>query len=157
MTKRPDPTPEVKPFTKAECILFLTALLWATATSAFSATEIKAAVASSNSIATLSDRELTSILTLQKRQWENGERIVIILPPISHPSFSEFIIEHTGFYPYQLKRRWDRTRFSGRGRAPITANTQQETLDLLKQNPSALVFLPADLNSTEVKYVTLNE
>lgn len=123
---------------------------------AFSGAQIEVAVASSNSITTLSNNELTSILTLQKRQWTNGERIVIVLPPITQPNFSAFVIKHTGFYPYQLKRRWDRTRFSGRGRAPITAQSSQETIELLKQNPNALVFLPTNVIDSEVKYVTPN-
>jgi len=142
---------------KAGLTPLLLALLWAPSSTATSASKIEAAVASSNRVSSLSKDELISILTLQKRQWANGERIIIILPPITQPSFSQFVIERTGFYPYQLKRRWDRTRFSGRGRAPITANTPQETIELLKKTPNALVFLPADLSDKEVKYVTSND
>jgi len=111
------------------------------------------AVAASNPLSSVSRSELIAILSLQKRHWDSGERIVILAPPITNPDFSRFVIERIGIYPYQLQRRWDRSRFAGRGRVPIKVSSPEEALQLLKTTPGALTFLPSSLKDKEVKYV----
>jgi len=127
--------------------------LWTGLTRATDPQKVHIAVAASNPQSSVSRSELIAILSLQKRYWDNGERIVILVPPITNPDFSQFVIEHTGLYPYQLQRRWDRSRFAGRGRAPIKVSSPEEALQLLKSTPGALAFLPSLLMDTEVKHV----
>jgi len=140
--------------TQATVLTFcLSLFLWTGLALATDPQTVHIVVAASNPLSSVSRSELISILSLQKRYWDNGERIVILLPPITNPDFSQFVIEHTGLYPYQLQRRWDRSRFAGRGRAPIKVSSPEEALRLLKTTPGALAFLPSRLKDTEVKHV----
>lgn len=135
------------------CRCALLALLSAQALQLQASEAIGLAVSASNPVTTFTKQQLISILSLQKRYWDNGERIVILVPPITSSDFSQFVIKHTGLYPYQLQRRWDRTRFAGRGRAPIKVGSPEETLRLLKATPGALAFLPSRLKDSEIKHV----
>jgi len=138
-----------RPF-RVFCLLLC---LWPGLALATDPQKVHIAIAVSNPLSSVSRSELIAILSLQKRYWDNGERIVILAPAITNPDFSRFIIEHTGLYPYQLQRRWDRSRFAGRGRAPIKVSSPEEALRLLKTTPGALAFLPSRLKDTEVKHV----
>jgi hypothetical protein len=103
----------------------------------------------------MSQKQISSILTLKQTHWDNNKRIQIYLYHKDSEAFSLLIVSQLGVFPYQLRRLWQRAGFSGRASPPIIIDDMSELITKLSETPGAVGFIPAHLITAELQRVTV--
>ncbi|BFM13896.1 hypothetical protein R50073_00790 [Maricurvus nonylphenolicus] len=105
----------------------------------------------------VSKQQLSKILTLKKTRWSNNQRIQIFLYAEDSEAFNEFIVNQLGVFPYQLRRHWKRSGFSGRASPPVIVDSMDELIERLEATPGAIGFIPQSLMTSELQRVTISD
>lgn len=94
-----------------------------------------------NSIDTLSKKQLRRIYTMRQVSWDDGTPIVVLVLPSKHQTHKDFSKEYLNVFPYQLERIWDRLIFSGLGVGPVLVATQDALLAQVSSTPGAIGYV----------------
>lgn len=89
----------------------------------------------------LSENRVRAIFGLQVRHWPDGRAIRVFVFPDDSSLHHQFTKRFLGMYPYQLRRRWDRILFSGRGIAPTEISTSDEMVRQIANTPGAIGYV----------------
>lgn len=89
----------------------------------------------------LSIRELIDIFTRRKTQWDDRTEIVVLTQGMDSLPNKQFLIEVLGITPYQYRSRLGRNTYSGRVSPPIEVNSEEEMLDKLVRDESAIGYI----------------
>lgn len=77
----------------------------------------------------------------ERRNWEDGMPITVILPGKDAESYEHVAKKFFGGDGQLMQRHWLRMVFSGRSRAPIYAKTDAEIYQLASEIPGAFAVL----------------
>ena len=98
---------------------------------------------------------LRAMFSMNLQEWSGGEGVkVFVLEDRDklHLKFSKSLL---GFFPYQLRRSWDRLTYSGTGEGP----TSVKNIEIMKQRIASTVgaigYVPADLVDKSVKILRI--
>ena len=93
------------------------------------------------------------VFTMRMLRWPDGSRIKVFVLPDSHPIHREFAKQSLELYPRQLRRVWDRYRFSGSGPVPVEVSSEQEMAQRVADTPGAIGYLPDGAATDEVRVI----
>jgi hypothetical protein len=119
-------------------------------------TEYKVITHPSNSISSISKKDLSWLFLKRRTNWSSGE----LAKPIDQTPTSEvrisFTTEVMGRSVRQVESHWNAQVFSGKSSPPKIAKSDQEVLELVKTIPGAVGYVSADadLNGVKVLEVT---
>lgn len=91
--------------------------------------------------AALTTPKLRSIFGMRKQKWPDGTPIRVFVMADDAPEHLRFCIDNLKVYPYQLRRRWDRSVFSGSFHAPTQVSSAAEMRELVSRTPGAIGYL----------------
>ena len=127
-------------------LIALTLTLLGPAPAALSANEDWVAVIHPPPVITkMSPNEARAIFSMRVRAWPDGSAIRVFVLPDASKEHQAFIRNQLKLLPHQLKRNWERMVYTGIGKAPTTANDEQQMLKLLLNNPGSIGYLPRAL------------
>jgi len=92
----------------------------------------------------VSEKQLRSIFSMRRRNWENGTPIRVFVLPDSHPTHKAFCKNTLGMFPHRLRKTWDRLVFTGTGQAPEEIATEEAMLEKIRQTPGAVGYISTD-------------
>lgn len=101
----------------------------------------------------ISTQEAKSLFALQKTHWDNGDRVSLVIPQLTNKELSQFIKAELGIFPYQLKRRWNRLKFSGRSRPPIIVEDENKIPNKINEFKGGIGFVPSTTNNKGLERV----
>lgn len=85
--------------------------------------------------------QLIDIFTKKMTRWNDGSEIIVITRRMNSIQNQEFLLSVLGLTPYQYKTRLQRNLFKGRISPPIEVNSEDEMLEILLQNKSAIGYM----------------
>lgn len=89
----------------------------------------------------LTVNHVRAIFALQVQHWPDGRPILVFVFPENSPRHQQFSKQFLGIHPYQLRKRWDRIVFAGRGVAPHEVSTLDEMLRSIASTPGAIGYV----------------
>jgi ABC-type phosphate transport system substrate-binding protein len=120
-------------------------------------TEYKVVTHSSNSISSISKKDLSWLFLKRRTNWSSGE----LAKPIDQAPTSEvrisFTTEVMGRSVRQVESHWNAQVFSGKSSPPKIAKSDQEVLELVKTIPGAVGYVSADADLDGVKVLEITE
>lgn len=122
--------------TAIACLMLLLPLLLV-----FPATAEVLIVNSSVNIHSLSRKTARAIFSMRLRSWEDGTPITVFVLSDRDPVHRRFVQSVLGMFPHQLRRSWDRYRYTGIGQAPIQVANEAEMLSRVNGTPGAIGYL----------------
>lgn len=89
-------------------------------------------------IEALDEGVLRELLTGRQRNWPDGTAVVVVLPGRRHPEF-DAVARWLGYQDgASMQRGWLRIVFSGRGNAPVFAESPQAAADIVQRTQGAI-------------------
>jgi ABC-type phosphate transport system substrate-binding protein len=120
-------------------------------------TEYRVVTHPSNSISSISKKDLSWLFLKRRTSWSNGE----LAKPIDQSPTSEvrisFTTEVMGRSVRQVESHWNAQVFSGKSAPPKIAKSDQEVLELVKMLPGAVGYVSADADLDGVKVLEVSE
>ena len=93
------------------------------------------------------------VFTMRMLRWPDGTRIRVFVLPDAHSVHREFAKKSLELYPRQLRRVWDRYRFSGSGPVPVEVASEAEMAERVATTPGAIGYLPDGAATDEVRVI----
>lgn len=129
-------------------VAFLSCLaLFGTAT-AFSA---ESAIVHPSVSQSINEKQLRSIFSMRRREWQDGTAITVFVLPDSHQTHKSFCKNSLSMFPHRLRKAWNRLVFTGTGQAPEEVKSEEEMLQKVRQTPGAIGYLSVDKIDATVK------
>lgn len=91
------------------------------------------------------------VFTMRMLRWPDGTRIRVFVLPDAHSAHRDFAKRSLELYPRQLRRVWDRYRFSGSGYVPVEVATVEEMAERVATTPGAIGYLPDGVATEKVR------
>lgn len=88
---------------------------------------------------------LEALLTGQRRNWDDGDAAIVILPSRMSPNFDGVGHKLFGASGQVMQRLWFRLVFSGRANAPDYVNSSSEVIEAMERQDGALGILISDV------------
>jgi hypothetical protein len=101
----------------------------------------------------LSVNSIRLVFTMRMLRWPDGTRIRVFVFPDDHPAHRQFAKRQLGLYPHQLRRVWDRNRYSGSGPVPVEVASVKEMMELVSATPGAIGYVPEETMKKGVEVV----
>ena len=103
----------------------------------------------------LSVNSLRLVYTMRMLHWPDGTRIRVFVLPDDHPVHRKFAKRSLALYPHQLRRVWDRHRYSGSGPVPVEVASVKEMMERVAATPGGIGYVPdgAAKDGVEVVHV----
>jgi hypothetical protein len=92
----------------------------------------------------LSPNSLRAVFGMRLRTWPDGRPIRVFVLEDDHPVHKRFTKAFLSIFPYQLRRLWDRSVYSGTGQAPNQVGSQEEMRAVVAKTPGAIGYVEAD-------------
>ena len=93
------------------------------------------------------------LFTMRVLRWRGGGKVQVFVLPDRHPLHQKFAKELLNLYPRQLRRVWERNRFSGAGAVPIEVTSVDEMLARVASTPGAIGYLPDGRGRDKVRVI----
>jgi hypothetical protein len=120
-------------------------------------TEYRVITHPSNSISSISKKDLSWLFLKRRTNWSSGE----LAKPIDQSPTSEVRLLFTtgvmGRTVRQVESHWNAQVFSGKSSPPKIAKSDQEVLELVKTIPGAVGYVSADADLAGVKVLEVTE
>jgi hypothetical protein len=120
-------------------------------------TEYKVVTHPTNSISSISKKDLSWLFLKRRTSWSNGD----LAKPIDQSPTSEvrvsFTTEVMGRSIRQVESHWNAQVFSGKSSPPKIAKSDQEVLELVRTIPGAVGYVSADADLNGVKVLEVTE
>lgn len=101
-------------------------------------------------------KDLRSIYTMKKKQWSNGDRVVVFVLSDGHPAHREFCRDLLQVFPRQLESIWYRLVYSGTGERPVSVSSEEEMKMLVAKTPGSIGYILSEELHEETKILTVN-
>lgn len=82
------------------------------------------------------------LFTMRLSHWSDGTPVQVLVLPDAHPLHREFCKGSLNLYPVQLRRVWERRRYSGEGAQPFEVKSVEEMRRRVAETPGAIGYLP---------------
>ena len=112
-------------------------------------------ILASDNINNISVETVSNLYSFRQKLMPNHQKAKLTSLPSDSTATIYFTQKIFNYYPYQLKRIWERAIFSGKARRPKEFNNADELLNYIKSNNNAIGYLyitPADLLQTREEY-----
>ena len=93
------------------------------------------------------------VFTMRMLRWPDGTRIRVFVLPDDHPAHREFAKRSLALYPHQLRRVWDRHRYSGSGPVPVEVASVAEMMERVAATPGGIGYVPDGMAKEGVEVV----
>jgi len=112
----------------------------------------------SNSVNSLSATKVSKFFLEEKGEWPNGTPVVPIDQTPDSPVRVEFSDEVLGRDVASVRAHWRRLIFQGKGVPPPTRASDQEIVQFVSANRTAIGYVSRDsLSGADVKVITLTD
>ena len=94
---------------------------------------------------------LRAIFFMHLQEWPNGEPVKVFVlrdRNKTHQAFSKGLL---GFFPYQLRRNWDKLVFSGTGEAPEEVKSIDKMKSAVAGTPGSIGYIPLNFIDENLK------
>lgn len=105
--------------------------------------------------ASITNKIIRNIYTLQKIYWENGSKIKVYTFEDNHPLHQQFSKQVTHTFPHQYRRIWDRLRFSGTGVAPTTVYSIEEMFTKVSKTKNSVGYVDKIIDTPNLQELKL--
>lgn len=106
-----------------------------------------------NNVQNISLQELQDIYLCQKTAWSPRHKISVVSLNYRSSVFEVFFESGLGIKQSQLRRAWIQLALSGKADPPTVLKSQNEVIEFVAQNESAVGFVSLDQVSDDVKIV----
>ena len=93
------------------------------------------------------------IFSMRLREWEDGTPITVFVLADKNPSHRSFVQKVLKMFPHQLRRNWDRYRYTGTGQAPIQVRDEQEMIERILATPGSIGYIHEDATDAQLHTV----
>ncbi len=90
----------------------------------------------------LTRKSLKSIFSMRWRTWDDGSPIKVIVMDDDSDTHRKFTTQILGIFPHQLRKVWNRIVFSGTGQSPRAVDNSEQMIELVKNTPGAIGYIP---------------
>ena len=101
----------------------------------------------------LNKNRLRGIFLMRQQYWPDGQAIRVFVLPDKSPTHKHFSRDTLGYFPYQLRRSWDKSTFTGIGNIPETVQTEEEMIQAIKETPGSIGYISKPEENQEGYYV----
>ena len=105
----------------------------------------------------LSINSVRLVFTMRMLRWPDGTRIRVFVLPDDHPAHRQFAKRSLALYPHQLRRVWDRHRYSGSGPGPVEVATVAEMVERVAATPGGIGYVPDDAAKEGVEVIHVSK
>jgi len=117
------------------------------------AQSFKIIVNNSNSISSLSKKEISDLFLKKKTKWTDGTNVNPVDLNASAKTREDFSQQIHGKGTSAIRSFWQQAAFSGTASAPPEKASDAEIIDFLKKNPGAIGYVSASANTEGVKVI----
>ncbi len=78
---------------------------------------------------------------MRLQHWPDGQKIRVFVLPYHSQLHTHFSRDVLGFFPYQLKRIWNKNTFTGIGSTPVEVADESAMLAAVATTPGAIGYL----------------
>jgi len=123
-----------------------------------SAGDLRVIVHPSNSVKSLSSTEVSRFFLEEKGEWPNGTPVAPVDQTPDSPVRMEFSNEVLGRDVASVRAHWRRLIFQGKGVPPPTRASEQEIVQFVSANRTAIGYVSrAATTGADVKVITLTD
>ncbi len=83
--------------------------------------------------------------------WPDGSAVTVFVLADRNAIHQKFTKSQLRFFPYQLRRSWDKQVFSGTGDAPIVVKNIQQMKERVAETVGSIGYVPTNLLDEQVK------
>jgi hypothetical protein len=105
----------------------------------------------------LSQAELHDILYSDKREWSEGQPIVIAVMDSQHPTFKLFAEDLYKLPSNQVSRIWLKAIMQKKAEVPVDFTSEEELLDFVIKTPGSIGFISKKTEPKNVKRIKIND
>nr|WP_321406371.1 substrate-binding domain-containing protein [uncultured Carboxylicivirga sp.] len=116
----------------------------------------KVIVNNTNSISTISKKDISQIFLKKKTKWENGVAIVPVDLTINSTTRELFTTEVHNKKISAIRSYWQQAIFSGAATAPIEKGADKEVIEYVKNNAGAIGYISGSSDASGVKVITIS-
>jgi ABC-type phosphate transport system substrate-binding protein len=99
----------------------------------------------------ISKNTLRAIFSMHLQEWQDGSAVKVFVLGDKNKIHQNFTKTHLGFFPYQLRRSWDRLVFSGTGEAPTKVESIEQMKRLVATTKGAIGYIASNQLEQNVK------
>lgn len=139
---------------KKNIFLILLCLYYLLSSTSFAENKVVIIIASDN-VEKISLETVSNLYSFRQRFISNSQRIKLTYLPLSSEDTVMFTQKVFNYYPYQLKRIWDRLIFSGKASPPKLFEEEKTLLEFIKSNNNIIGYLyieESELSARKGKY-----
>lgn len=93
---------------------------------------------------------------MRLKEWPSGTPVTVFVLPDENPVHQDFIENLLQMMPYQLRRYWDRSTYTGFGQPPIEVATIEEMLERVKETPGAIGYIDTARDTEHVAIIAIH-
>lgn len=121
------------------------------------AQSFKVIVNQSNTVSSLTAKEISHYFLKKETKWTNGDAVVPVDLSAKSGVREDFSNNIHGKSVSAIKSYWQQYVFAGKGTPPIEKNTDAEVVDFVKRNAGAIGYVSANADVSGVKVLTVNK
>jgi len=121
------------------------------------AQSFKVIVNQSNTVSSLTAKEISDYFLKKETKWTNGDAVVPVDLSVKSGVREDFSNNIHGKSVSAIKSYWQQYVFAGKGTPPIEKNTDAEVVDFVKRNAGAIGYVSANADVSGVKVLTVNK
>jgi ABC-type phosphate transport system substrate-binding protein len=121
------------------------------------AQSFKVIVNQSNTVSSLTAKEISDYFLKKETKWTNGDAVVPVDLSAKSSVREDFSSNIHGKSVSAIKSYWQQYVFAGKGTPPIEKNTDAEVVDFVKRNTGAIGYVSANADVSGVKVLTVNK
>ncbi len=121
-----------------------------------SAQSYKVIVNSSNSVSSLSKKEVSDLLLKKSTKWSNGTAAVPVDLTANSPIREALSSSIHGKGVAAIRNYWQQAAFSGAATAPPEKANDNEVIEFVKKNSGAIGYVSSDAATAGVKTISVN-
>lgn len=111
---------------------------------------VQLVTAANGAVQAVSQEEAVQLFLGHRSRLNDGTPVMLIDLPAG-PTRNQFYQQLINKNPVQVRANWSRLVFSGRGRPPLEADSQNEAHEWLASTPNAIGYLPANIRDNRLK------
>lgn len=120
------------------------------------AQSFKVIVNQSNTVNSLTAKEVSDYFLKKETKWANGNAIVPIDLSANSSIREDFSSNIHGKSVSAIKSYWQQYVFAGKGTPPLEKNSDVDIVDFVKRNAGAIGYVSASADVSGVKVITVN-
>jgi ABC-type phosphate transport system substrate-binding protein len=111
---------------------------------------------SSNSVSSLSKKEVSDLLLKKKTKWTDGSSVYPVDLSSGSKVRESFSQDIHGKPTSAIRNFWQQAAFSGTASAPPEKNSDEEVIDYVKKTSGAIGYISSATKTSDVKNIIIN-